>query len=190
MHYGLIRQVGITTIFQRPLTVPLHNPNSRQMPAVRSVQGDWERIYTFPQPNPKFVYLALQTGSSGVRLFVFSLENKGPKMFQYKQYRLFQSQLLLLTLCIQNLYEEMILHVIPWMFNYKVIAVWIQVERRQEICLSYRVCIISENGLFIWGTRASADMTVPGLSEHILFPTQRKVNLPDLKKRARGTNYL
>ena len=30
---------------QIPLTVPLHSPNGRQMPAVRVVQGDCERVY-------------------------------------------------------------------------------------------------------------------------------------------------
>ena len=30
--------------FQTPVIVPLHSPNSRQMPAVRAVQGDCERV--------------------------------------------------------------------------------------------------------------------------------------------------
>ena len=45
MHHMLTRPVGISTVFQRPLTVPLHSPNGRQMPAVRVVQGDCEGVY-------------------------------------------------------------------------------------------------------------------------------------------------
>ena len=41
---GLMWPVGISTVFQRSLTVPLHSPNGRQMPAVRAVQGDCERF--------------------------------------------------------------------------------------------------------------------------------------------------
>ena len=37
--------VGIPTVFQTPVTVPLRSPNGRQMPAVRAVQGDCERVY-------------------------------------------------------------------------------------------------------------------------------------------------
>ena len=44
LHYGLMWPVGISTDFQTPLTVPLHSPNGRQMPAVRAVQGDCERV--------------------------------------------------------------------------------------------------------------------------------------------------
>ena len=44
MHYGFMWMVGISTIFQRPLTVLLSSPNGRQMPAVRVVQGDCERV--------------------------------------------------------------------------------------------------------------------------------------------------
>ena len=39
---------GIPTVFQTPVTVPLHSLHSasgRQMPAVRVVQGDCERVY-------------------------------------------------------------------------------------------------------------------------------------------------
>ena len=36
--------MGITTFFLRPLTVPLNSPNGRQMPAIRAVQGDCERV--------------------------------------------------------------------------------------------------------------------------------------------------
>ena len=41
MHYGLTWPVGIPTVFQTPVTVPLHCPNSRQLPAV---QWDCERF--------------------------------------------------------------------------------------------------------------------------------------------------
>ena len=42
---------------QRPLTVPLHSLNGRQMPAVRAVQGDCERVYGGWGPqNPVNVY--------------------------------------------------------------------------------------------------------------------------------------
>ena len=36
---------GISTVLQRPVAVPLHSPNGRQMPAVRAVQGDCGRVY-------------------------------------------------------------------------------------------------------------------------------------------------
>ena len=42
LHYGLTWPVGIPTVFQTPVTVPLHSPNGR--PAVRAVQGDCERV--------------------------------------------------------------------------------------------------------------------------------------------------
>ena len=45
MHYELKLPVGILTIFQRPLTVPLHSPDGRQLPAIRAVQGDCETVY-------------------------------------------------------------------------------------------------------------------------------------------------
>ena len=44
-HIQCIMNLGITTIFQRSLTVSLHSPNGRQMPAIRAVQGDCERVY-------------------------------------------------------------------------------------------------------------------------------------------------
>ena len=44
LHYGLMWPVGIPTIFQTPVTVPLHCPNSRRRPAVRAVQGDCEGV--------------------------------------------------------------------------------------------------------------------------------------------------
>ena len=45
LHYGLTGPMGIPTVLQTPVTVPLHSPNSRQKPAVRAVQGDCERVY-------------------------------------------------------------------------------------------------------------------------------------------------
>ena len=45
VHYGLRGSVGIPNVFQTQVTVPLHSPNSRQLPAVRVVQGDCERVY-------------------------------------------------------------------------------------------------------------------------------------------------
>ena len=45
MYYGIMWPMGISTVFQRALTVPFHSPNSRHMPAVRAVQGDCERVY-------------------------------------------------------------------------------------------------------------------------------------------------
>ena len=44
MHYRLMQLVGITTVFQGPLTVSLHSLNSRHLPAVKAVQGDCERV--------------------------------------------------------------------------------------------------------------------------------------------------
>ena len=44
MHCGLTWPLGISTIFQSPLTVPLHSPNGRQF-AVKAVQEDSERVY-------------------------------------------------------------------------------------------------------------------------------------------------
>ena len=44
-HSGITWPMGSSTVFQSPLTVSLHKPNGRQMPAVRVVQGDCEIIY-------------------------------------------------------------------------------------------------------------------------------------------------
>ena len=44
MDCGVIWPVWLPTGFQRQLTVSLHSPNGRQMPAVRAVQGDRERV--------------------------------------------------------------------------------------------------------------------------------------------------
>ena len=45
MHYGCMGYVGISTIFQRPYTVPFHSPNGRHLPAIRAVQAGCERVY-------------------------------------------------------------------------------------------------------------------------------------------------
>ena len=45
LYYGFTWPVGIPTIFHTPVTVPLHSPNGRQMPAIRVVQGDCEIVY-------------------------------------------------------------------------------------------------------------------------------------------------
>ena len=50
MHYGFMQPVGIPTVFCKALTVPLHSPNGRQMPAIKAVQGDCERVYTSDVP--------------------------------------------------------------------------------------------------------------------------------------------
>ena len=39
-HYGITWPVWIPTVLQTPVTLPLHSPKGRQMPAVRVVQGD------------------------------------------------------------------------------------------------------------------------------------------------------
>ena len=39
LHFGLTWPVGIRTVSQTPVTVPLHSPNGRQMPAVRVCKG-------------------------------------------------------------------------------------------------------------------------------------------------------
>ena len=44
--------VGIATVLQKHITVSLHSPNGRQMPAVRAVQGDRERVYGFDGKSP------------------------------------------------------------------------------------------------------------------------------------------
>ena len=44
LHYGLTLPVGISTVFQTPVTVPLHGRNGGQMPAVRTVQGDCKSV--------------------------------------------------------------------------------------------------------------------------------------------------
>ena len=45
LHYGLTWPVGIPNILQTPVRVPLLSPNGRHLPAVRTVQGDCERVY-------------------------------------------------------------------------------------------------------------------------------------------------
>ena len=44
LNYGLTWPVGIPIVFQTLVTVPLHSPNGRQMPVVRAVQGDRDRV--------------------------------------------------------------------------------------------------------------------------------------------------
>ena len=51
MDCGVTWTVGISIIFQRPLTVPLHSPDGRQLPAVRAVQGDCGSVYALPYHN-------------------------------------------------------------------------------------------------------------------------------------------
>ena len=48
MHCGLMWLLGISTVFQRPLTVSFHSFNGRQMPAVKAVQGDCETVHVIP----------------------------------------------------------------------------------------------------------------------------------------------
>ena len=45
MHCGLTWSVGISTVLQRSLKVPLHDPNDRLLPAVRAMQGDCQRVH-------------------------------------------------------------------------------------------------------------------------------------------------
>ena len=44
IHYRLTWPVGISTVFEMPLTVPLHSPNGRHLPAIKAVQGDCETV--------------------------------------------------------------------------------------------------------------------------------------------------
>ena len=44
LHYGRMWPVGIPIVFQTSVTVSLHRPDGRQMPVVRAVQGDCERV--------------------------------------------------------------------------------------------------------------------------------------------------
>ena len=44
LNYGLMWPVWIPTVWQAPVTVSLHCPNGRQLPAVRAVQWDCERV--------------------------------------------------------------------------------------------------------------------------------------------------
>ena len=44
LHYGLAWPVGIPTICQTPVTVPLYSSNGRQMPVVRAVQVECEVV--------------------------------------------------------------------------------------------------------------------------------------------------
>ena len=49
MHYGLTWPVGISTSFQTPLTVSLHTPAAGNLPTIRAVQRDCERVYECSQ---------------------------------------------------------------------------------------------------------------------------------------------
>ena len=44
LHYGPTWPVGIPTVFETPVTVPLRCPNGRQLRAVGAVQGDCEKV--------------------------------------------------------------------------------------------------------------------------------------------------
>ena len=48
--------VGISTIFQKPLTVPLHSPNGRHLLAIRAVQGDCEIVQVSHKEKPSNHY--------------------------------------------------------------------------------------------------------------------------------------
>ena len=48
LHYGFMWSVRIPTIIHTPTTVPLPSPKGRQMPALRAVQGDCERVSLAP----------------------------------------------------------------------------------------------------------------------------------------------
>ena len=45
LHYGITWRVGIPIVFRTPVTVPLHYPNGRQLPAAMAVQGNREKVY-------------------------------------------------------------------------------------------------------------------------------------------------
>ena len=55
------------------LTVPLHSPNGRQMPAISAVQGDCERVYTAPGPrhccHPEWDTWAIQPANCSCSLY-------------------------------------------------------------------------------------------------------------------------
>ena len=61
---GLMWPMGISSIFQRPLTVPLHSPNGRQMPAIRVVQEDCKIVYHTTVLLPTTPIFAHHTASS------------------------------------------------------------------------------------------------------------------------------
>ena len=60
LRYGLIWPVGIPTVFQTPVTVPLHSPNGRQMPAIRAVQWDW-KSQSCRDGGPGFIFKDILT---------------------------------------------------------------------------------------------------------------------------------
>ena len=47
--YGLTWPLGIPTVFQTRVTASFSSPNGRQLPSVKAVQGDRERVY--PRPD-------------------------------------------------------------------------------------------------------------------------------------------
>ena len=61
LHYGLTWPVGIPTVFQTPVTVPLHCPNGRQLPTVRAVQWDGERVYSSVEKVGLWIYFFIIT---------------------------------------------------------------------------------------------------------------------------------
>ena len=81
-HYRLTWSMGIYTVLQRPLTVPLHSPNGKQMPAVRAVKRDCERVYV---TGDQCVYMVpFSTNPNGLeagRIRNFSLKNGPVRIF-------------------------------------------------------------------------------------------------------------
>ena len=64
----------ISTVSQRPLTVPLYSPNGRQLPAVRTVQGDCERVYSDElNSDLHFEFQPSHPRETEVDIFVFSV---------------------------------------------------------------------------------------------------------------------
>ena len=53
--------MGISAIFQWPLTVPLQSLHDRKMPIFRAVQGDCVRVYFYTQPARLFLFICHQT---------------------------------------------------------------------------------------------------------------------------------
>ena len=85
--------VEIPTVFQTLVTVSLHSPNGRQMPAVSAVQGDCERVYLYQYIlsntwltlntvnsaiTPCAAYMRQRTGSALVRIMACRLFGAKP----------------------------------------------------------------------------------------------------------------
>ena len=68
MHCGLTSLVGISTVCQWSLTVPLHSPNGRHLPAVRAVQGDCERVYLSSWHDGSTSYKYPERGASWISI--------------------------------------------------------------------------------------------------------------------------